>query len=66
MHLQPAFARCRVRGGRIAEQLFERGLCLPSGSSLTDKDRERVVDAIEMWREWGHPQPDTSRIAIGF
>jgi dTDP-4-amino-4,6-dideoxygalactose transaminase len=53
MHLQPAFAGCRVRGGAVAAKLFERGLCLPSGSSLTQRDRERVVDAIEMWREWG-------------
>ena len=53
MHLQPAFAGCRVRGGTVAAKLFERGLCLPSGSSLTQKDRERVIDAIEMWREWG-------------
>jgi dTDP-4-amino-4,6-dideoxygalactose transaminase len=53
MHLQPVFAGCRVRGGAVSERLFERGLCLPSGSSLTQKDRERVVDTIEMWREWG-------------
>ena len=53
MHLQPAFKGCRVRGGAVSERLFERGLCLPSGSSLTPKDRERVVDTIEMWREWG-------------
>jgi dTDP-4-amino-4,6-dideoxygalactose transaminase len=54
MHLQPAFAGCRVRGGATSERLFEHGLCLPSGSSLTPKDRERVVDTIEMWREWGY------------
>jgi dTDP-4-amino-4,6-dideoxygalactose transaminase len=53
MHLQPVFAGCRVRGGTVSERLFERGLCLPSGSSLSPQDRERVVDTIEMWREWG-------------
>ena len=58
MHLQPAFNGCRVRGGAVSQRLFERGLCLPSGSSLTSKDRERVVDTIEMWREWGHAQPE--------
>src|SRR5690606_9688204 len=34
LHLQPVFEGCRVRGGAVAEQLFARGLCLPSGSSL--------------------------------
>jgi len=46
MHLQPVFAGCEVIGGAVAEELFDRGLCIPSGSSLTDADRERVVDAI--------------------
>jgi dTDP-4-amino-4,6-dideoxygalactose transaminase len=36
MHLQPVFSGCRFRGGAVAAELFERGLCLPSGSSLTD------------------------------
>ena len=43
MHLQPIFADCRVRGGAVAERLFERGLCLPSGSSLTDAQRNFVT-----------------------
>ncbi len=47
MHLQPVFAECRVRGGAVAAELFEQGLCLPSGSSLTDEDRERILAA---WR----------------
>jgi pyridoxal phosphate-dependent aminotransferase EpsN len=34
MHMQPVFSSCRVRGGRVAEGIFARGLCLPSGSSL--------------------------------
>lgn len=46
MHLQPVFRHCRVRGGGVAQDLFERGLCLPSGSGLTDEDRARVADAI--------------------
>jgi pyridoxal phosphate-dependent aminotransferase EpsN len=62
MHLQPAFAGCRMRGGTVSERLFERGLCLPSGSSLTMKDLERVVDTIEMWREWGYPVPNGTHI----
>jgi len=46
MHMQPVFADCTIRGGAVAEQLFHQGLCLPSGSSLSDADRKRVVEAI--------------------
>ena len=63
MHLQPVFNDCRMRGGAVSERLFERGLCLPSGSSLTPQDRERVVDTIEMWREWGYASSENRRVA---
>jgi dTDP-4-amino-4,6-dideoxygalactose transaminase len=46
MHLQPVFGGCRVRGGAVSEALFRDGLCLPSGSSLTEEDRLRVVRAV--------------------
>jgi len=46
MHLQPVFAGCRVRGGDVAEELFAKGLCLPSGSSLTQGDRQKVVEGV--------------------
>lgn len=46
MHLQPVFAGCRSVGGDVAASLFERGLCLPSGSSLTDADLERVASVV--------------------
>jgi pyridoxal phosphate-dependent aminotransferase EpsN len=46
MHLQPAYAGCEVRGGEVAEAVFEHGLCLPSGSAMTDTDVERVVEAV--------------------
>jgi dTDP-4-amino-4,6-dideoxygalactose transaminase len=46
MHLQPAFQDCAIRGGAVSADLFRRGLCLPSGSALTDQDRERVVSAV--------------------
>ena len=46
MHLQPALAHYERVGGEVAEDLFTRGLCLPSGSSLTTPDLERVVDVI--------------------
>lgn len=43
MHSQPVFADCRAVGGAVSAGLFEKALCLPSGSSLTDGDRARVV-----------------------
>jgi dTDP-4-amino-4,6-dideoxygalactose transaminase len=46
MHLQPVFQGYPMRGGAVSADLFSRGLCLPSGSSLTAHDRQRVVDAI--------------------
>jgi dTDP-4-amino-4,6-dideoxygalactose transaminase len=46
MHLQPVFATYPVYGGRVAENLFEEGLCLPSGSSLTSSERDRVIALI--------------------
>ncbi len=46
MHLQPVFAACDRFGGEVAEDLFNRGLCLPSGSNLTEADLARVVAAV--------------------
>ncbi len=46
LHLQPIFAECECLGGAVAEDLFERGLCLPSGSNLTTEDLERVAGTI--------------------
>ncbi|MEG4532725.1 aminotransferase class I/II-fold pyridoxal phosphate-dependent enzyme [Microcoleus sp. D2_18a_D3] len=46
LHLQPVFADCECMGGAVAEELFEYGLCLPSGSNLTDEELERVTSAI--------------------
>jgi pyridoxal phosphate-dependent aminotransferase EpsN len=46
MHLQPVFAHCRTFGGNVAGGLFRDGLCLPSGSNMTDDDRQRVVRAV--------------------
>ena len=42
MHLQPVFAGCPYYGNGVAEKLFDQGLCLPSGSSLTPEDKERI------------------------
>lgn len=46
MHLQPVFKDAPFYGNGISERLFEIGLCLPSGSMLTDQDIERVAKVI--------------------
>lgn len=46
MHMQPIYKDAPYYGGNVAETLFNQGLCLPSGSSLTDEDIHRVIDAI--------------------
>jgi dTDP-4-amino-4,6-dideoxygalactose transaminase len=46
MHLQPVYLRCDRVGGDVAEDLFTRGLCLPSGSNLSTADLERVAGAV--------------------
>lgn len=47
MHLQPIFADCPFYGGTVAERLFQNGLCLPSGSNLSDEDRNRIETVIK-------------------
>jgi dTDP-4-amino-4,6-dideoxygalactose transaminase len=46
MHLQPVFEKHPYYGGTIAATLFENGLCLPSGSNLTEKDRDRIAAVV--------------------
>jgi dTDP-4-amino-4,6-dideoxygalactose transaminase len=46
MHLQPVYRDCRAVGGAVAEDLFHRGLCLPSGSTLSEEAQQRVLDAF--------------------
>lgn len=46
MHLQPLYRDARRVGGAVAEDLFKRGLCLPSGSALSGEDRERVCRTL--------------------
>lgn len=46
MHLQPIFAGSRCYGGAVSERLFADGLCLPSGSNLTESDLERVTETV--------------------
>lgn len=47
MHLQPVFEGASYYGGTVAEDLFEEGLCLPSGPTLTDSDIERVAEVVK-------------------
>lgn len=44
--MQPVFLGCRKFGGSVAEDLFRRGICLPSSSSLSVEDQLRVVNAV--------------------
>jgi pyridoxal phosphate-dependent aminotransferase EpsN len=46
LHLQPVFARCRRRGRTVAEQIFRQGLCLPSGSAMTEANLHCVASVI--------------------
>lgn len=46
MHLQPIFQKYQFFGGEVAESLFDRGLCLPSGSNLTTAELDRVIESF--------------------
>lgn len=47
MHLQPVFSEAPFYGDGTSEKLFEKGLCLPSGSNLTVEDLERVAEHLK-------------------
>lgn len=47
LHLQPVFKDMTYYGSEVAEKLFNYGLCLPSGSSMTTEDRDRVIQVIK-------------------
>jgi dTDP-4-amino-4,6-dideoxygalactose transaminase len=59
MHLQPVFGEVSCYGGAVAEDLFEKGLCLPSGSNLTESDLDRVTEVIR--REFSRSSSHKSR-----
>lgn len=46
MHMQPVFKSSPVYLNGISEKLFSSGLCLPSGSDLSDHDKKRILDSI--------------------
>src|SRR5665213_2665853 len=56
MHRQALYAECERYGGEVADSLFERGICLPSSSSLSNEDQLHVIDCIrrsagaDQWR----------------
>jgi len=47
MQLQPEFNDCRVRGGKVSEDLFKRGLCLPTGTQMTEEALEEIGKVIK-------------------
>ncbi len=49
LHLQPVFRDmgCAVYGGAVSERLFAHGLCLPSGSAMSDADQDRVIEVVQ-------------------
>lgn len=47
LHLQPVFQDCEKIGGTVAESLFAKGLCLPSGSSLSESDQARIIEIVK-------------------
>ncbi len=46
MHMQPLCRGCEVYAPTVGAELFRTGLCLPSGSALTEEEQERVVEGV--------------------
>ena len=46
MHLQPIFKNAQLVGGNVSESIFEHGLCLPTGTAMTEEDLDRVCNVI--------------------
>ena len=46
MHLQPVYEGARMFGGSVSEHLFAVGMCLPSGTDMTEADMDRVVEIV--------------------
>ena len=69
MHLQPLYAGCERYGGDVAEDLFRRGICLPSSSSLNEEDQLHVVNAVRRVAgmddldDFGRIQPECMAVA---
>lgn len=52
LHLQPLFSDCEVFGGSVSEKIFAQGVCLPSGTIMTDRDLSWIVSLIRSC--WKH------------
>lgn len=50
MHLQPVFNDCPYYGETVSEELFTAGLCLPSGSNITNDDKNRIYEVISKYQ----------------
>jgi len=46
MHMQPVFAAAASTTNGVSQRLFERGLCLPSSSSLSEDQQDRVIEVV--------------------
>lgn len=64
MHLQPLYAGCERYGGEVAEDLFQRGICLPSSSSLSLEDQQKVVTQVRATAATGAPQKPKRKFAV--
>ena len=53
LHMQPFYRGVESYGGQVAERLFGQGLCLPSGSSMTDGDLHRVAEIVRATLDHG-------------
>ncbi len=49
MHLQPVFSNCPYYGSDVSEKLFNKGLCLPSGSNLKEDEKNRIKAVLELF-----------------
>jgi pyridoxal phosphate-dependent aminotransferase EpsN len=69
MHLQPLYAACEAFGGEVAEDLYDRGICLPSSSSLAPEVQDRVIGAVRRaaragaWAPAEDPAEGSDRVA---
>ena len=54
MHMQPVFAKCdfiKVADKAVSEDLFTRGVCLPSDTKMTVEEQDRVIEIIKnLWK----------------
>jgi dTDP-4-amino-4,6-dideoxygalactose transaminase len=48
LHLNPLFAECKFFGGKVAERLFNTGICLPSSNQLSPEDQGKVLNALQI------------------